>query len=366
MCVNDLLLFCKADLSSLQLLMEALTSFSNAAGLKTNFHKSQMIIGLHDNTFPLKYLGVPIMASKLTMVECASLVEKIMARVQIWAAGNISFVGRARLINIVIFGMHSYWASIFLLPKEVTEKITQIYGNYLWTGVSAYKKAPYISWHQTCLLKSQRGIGMKDLAAWNKATIAKLTWAVAQKKEVLWVKWVHERYLKNKSWWDYTPSQDASWYWKKICKIKEEFKQAHHRLPTKQRLAKFLPQNETLCIMCSEDEEDEMHLFFTCNYAKIIWSNLTGWWKFIPEMTNSTQMFRRQIKGTRTQKQTTYAIVAAAIYYIRSARNHTIFKQQKITPTQPILLIKDQVKTRVLFLSSCSNKYSKYIDLILS
>lgn len=49
-------------------------------------------------------------------------------------------------------------------------------------------------------LHAQRkwGLGLKDLFAWNKATIAKLVWAIAKKKDVLWVKWVHARYLKAK------------------------------------------------------------------------------------------------------------------------------------------------------------------------
>lgn len=68
----------------------------------------------------------------------------------------------------------------------------------MWSGTGDYKKVPYISWHHTCLPKSQGGIGIKDFAAWNKAKITKLTWAVAQKKEVLQVKWVQERYIKNK------------------------------------------------------------------------------------------------------------------------------------------------------------------------
>jgi len=37
--------------------------------------------------------------------------------------------------------MFNYWASIFLLPIEVSEKITQIYMNYLWCGTEDYKKA---------------------------------------------------------------------------------------------------------------------------------------------------------------------------------------------------------------------------------
>ncbi|KAJ8421317.1 LOW QUALITY PROTEIN: hypothetical protein Cgig2_018731 [Carnegiea gigantea] len=79
-----------------------------------------------ENTFRLKYLGFPIIASRLTKTECRSLANKIITRVQTWSTRSISFAGRVRLINSVIFGMFSYWASrpsIFLLPKEVTSKL---------------------------------------------------------------------------------------------------------------------------------------------------------------------------------------------------------------------------------------------------
>ena len=44
--------------------------------------------------------------------------------------------------------------------------------------------------------KKYGGLGLKNLAAWNKASIAKLVWCVALKKDMLWVKWVHGKYLK--------------------------------------------------------------------------------------------------------------------------------------------------------------------------
>ena len=55
------------------------------------------------------------------------------------------------------------------------------------------------------------------------ACIAKLVWAIAQKKDTLWVKWVHERYLKGRNWWEYTPKSDTSWYWKKLQHVKTRF-----------------------------------------------------------------------------------------------------------------------------------------------
>jgi len=59
---------------------------------------------------------------------------------------------------------------------------------------------------------------------WKKSIIAKLVWTIPKKKDILWVRWVYERYLKEKTWWDYSPAPDCGWYWKKICQIKEEFK----------------------------------------------------------------------------------------------------------------------------------------------
>ena len=139
----------------------------------------------------MKYLRVLITASRLTKLECSSLVEEITARVHIWATRKLSFAGRAMLINGVIFEMYNCWASIFLLPKAVVEKITSICRNYVWGGTEEYTRVPHISCAHTCQAKKHGGIWIKDYDAWNKATIAKLVWAIATKKDVLWVKWVH-------------------------------------------------------------------------------------------------------------------------------------------------------------------------------
>ena len=180
MFANDLILFSKAHVPTIHIIKEALEQFSHSADLEANLHKSQIFIGgcsptLHNHcllasgfqegALPMKYLGVPITASRLTKLECSTLVEKITARVHIWATRNLSFAGRAMLINGVIFGMFNYWASMFLLPQNVLEKITTICRNYLWGGTDDYSRAPHISWPTTCKGKKFGGIGTKDFAA---------------------------------------------------------------------------------------------------------------------------------------------------------------------------------------------------------
>jgi len=46
------------------------------------------------------------------------------------------------LINTVIFAMVSYWASIFILPAEVIDFITQLCRNFLWNGSKVHHIQP--------------------------------------------------------------------------------------------------------------------------------------------------------------------------------------------------------------------------------
>ena len=227
MFADDLILFCKADPPTLRHIMSALKTFYETAGLRANLSKSQMVMGgcnpqlqdqclqvtgFAETNFPMKYLGVPITVSGLTKLECNNLVEKILTKVRIWTTKHLSYAGRAMLINSAIFGMINYWASIFILPNSVIERLTQICRNFLWGVKAEYAATPKVAWDTVCLDKKNGGLGIKDLAAWNKALIAKLVWAVAKKKDLLWVKWVHGRYLKNIAWWNYSPPLDCSWY----------------------------------------------------------------------------------------------------------------------------------------------------------
>jgi len=156
--------------------------------LKANTSKSWLIFGgcsralqdeclkitkFQQGSFPLRYLGVPITVSKLSKSECRVLVEKIMGKVRLWSSRSLSFAGWAQL-NSVVFGMFSYWSSMFIIPQEVIDQINAICRNFFWGGEADYTKGPYIPWSKTCIPKNHGGIGLKNSSAWNKASIAKL------------------------------------------------------------------------------------------------------------------------------------------------------------------------------------------------
>ncbi|XP_059278022.1 uncharacterized protein LOC132032416 [Lycium ferocissimum] len=94
---------------------------------------------------------------------------------------------------------------------------------YLGVPVSARK----LSALDCEMTKKEGDLGMLDCLQWNEAAVAKHVWNIAQKTGNLWVKWVNHIYIKSADWWQYKPLVDCSWYWKRICSIKERFKDGY-------------------------------------------------------------------------------------------------------------------------------------------
>lgn len=83
-------------------------------------------------------------------MDCDVSVDRILGRILCWTSMNLSYTERYVLVNYVLFTIHTYWAQVFLIPKYVLEKITQISRAYLWNGKSYLHKPPLISWEWMC------------------------------------------------------------------------------------------------------------------------------------------------------------------------------------------------------------------------
>ncbi|KAL0286732.1 UNVERIFIED_CONTAM: hypothetical protein Sradi_7141400 [Sesamum radiatum] len=125
---DDILLFCKADIPSVKVLTETLSEFATFSGLKVNPAKSQIIfsravqqqrqqlldcVGFQEGSLPIKYLGIPLTSSRLTIADCRPLIDKVDTRLAGWNHQNLSYAGRIQLIKSVLSTLHTYWASVF-------------------------------------------------------------------------------------------------------------------------------------------------------------------------------------------------------------------------------------------------------------
>ncbi|XP_019227163.1 PREDICTED: uncharacterized protein LOC109208497 [Nicotiana attenuata] len=405
---DDLLMFCKADLKSIRLLKQTFLKFSEASSLQANTDKSSFYLagisngqkqdilqelGYSEGTLPFKYLGVPLASKKLSIIQCWPLVEKITQRTNCWTARLLSYAGRLQLIKSILFGVQSYWAQIFLLPKKVMKMVEAICRSFLWTGTSTVSKKALVSWEKVCLPQVVGGLNVMNMICWNKAAMAKHLWAVAKKKDCLWIRWIHTFYIKNHILEHMPIPKNAAWVVRKIletrkfigelqgiqgdlnsrlCQLQQgesfnirklyrlqvpllhrvpwkgiilqpnlhpKFKfilwlALQRRLATVDRLLKFGVQVPQQRIFCKLADEVFDHLFFEFTMTKEIWSILLKWLghsRPIRDWQNEVNW----INQGATRKNGHWAIVTCVfgmlIYTIRRDRNKLRFHGGTIT-----------------------------------
>lgn len=131
---DDLLVFCHGSMDSICVLIEVVWKFSYLSGLVPNQAKSciflagtlpgavlriQEYVGFSLGSLPFKYLGVPLITSKVGYTDCVPLLEKVNSRIRSWEHRFLSFAGRLTLIQFVLCSLQVYWAAHLFLPKKI-------------------------------------------------------------------------------------------------------------------------------------------------------------------------------------------------------------------------------------------------------
>ncbi|KAL0292690.1 UNVERIFIED_CONTAM: Retrovirus-related Pol polyprotein from type-2 retrotransposable element R2DM [Sesamum radiatum] len=230
---DDVLIFCKGTVQSVRVIKAVLDEFASDSGLKVNPNKSQVILsraaqsvryeivnimGFQEGSLPIRYLGVPLVSTKLSIADCRPLLQKIDARLAGWSHLNLSFAGRTQLLRSVMSAMHAYWASVFLLPKAVIKEIEARMRRFLWRGSSdrGYAK---VSWDQVCKPKCEGGLGIRRVMHLNQALMLKHVWRLLREdRSSIWVQWVLLHRLQRQSLWT-SNLATATWCWKQLLKI---------------------------------------------------------------------------------------------------------------------------------------------------
>ncbi|KAL0284387.1 UNVERIFIED_CONTAM: hypothetical protein Sradi_7200500 [Sesamum radiatum] len=153
--------------------LRTLAEFADLSGLKINPTKSQVILsraatqekqrildllGFQEGSLPVKYLGVPLIASRLSIADCRPLMEKIDGRI-----------------------------AVFILPKGVIRAIETKLRSFLWQG-STGKGYAKVAWDQLCKPKTEGGLGIRNLLGKFKiARHAFMLWLAIWKNYQLWI-----------------------------------------------------------------------------------------------------------------------------------------------------------------------------------
>nr|XP_027081052.1 uncharacterized protein LOC113703776 [Coffea arabica] len=229
--VDDLFLISAVIEHSFCLVRDTIAEFRSLSGLKPNLHESSVYVaGESDevrqqlcNTLEMpkgellvKYLGSSLISTKLSYKDYQPVSMKMQQRVQSWAAKKLTYGGRLQLILSILSGIYLRWTGVFILPKAVLKRIDNMLSSFLWSGEIKSRYVAKVKWEDVYKPKKNGGLGLQNIANWNKCLILKFIWNLCQKNDTLWVKWIHFVILKGHSLWEVKILVDCSWCWRKL------------------------------------------------------------------------------------------------------------------------------------------------------
>lgn len=172
--------------TSIARIRECLEQFYSLSSLRANPDKSTMllsgvpvgrnayllsILGYSEYGLPTKYLGVPLISSKLYGSHCQVLVDRITDKVRSRKCHALSYAGHLQLIKSVLFSIQVYWSFMFILPKAVIRKAEPILRAFLSKGSDLSLRGCKVAWESLCAPKDEGSLGIKDMGVWNKAAM---------------------------------------------------------------------------------------------------------------------------------------------------------------------------------------------------
>ncbi|XP_061350001.1 uncharacterized protein LOC133295218 [Gastrolobium bilobum] len=356
------------------------------AGIKLpDMDQIQCLTGFPVGQFPFRFLGVPLLASRLNVCHYDPMIARITALIHGWNRKTLSYAGRLDLVRAVIQGIANFWLGNFPLPLSVIHRINASCRNFLWGKTDEGKKRPLVSWSIVCSPKEEGGLGLFCLKTWNNALLTRTLWDFHIKKDSLWVKWIQHYYFKDQSFWECNASSFDSAFMKRVFYIRDciaaketntsdavtvfqswvrgtklvasnaysYFRQSKPLVPWKHIVwnpaippkmsfilwlavnsklltldkAPYLNKGQT-CYLCKSESESNGHLFFACPLVLQVWSVIREWSLF-PKRNVS-------LKGTIDKLKRCGAVsgvfgkqrclsLSATVYCIWLTRNSVLF-----------------------------------------
>ncbi|GJS09395.1 protein LAZ1 [Tanacetum coccineum] len=323
---------------------------------------------------PVKYLGVPLISSRLLNKDCKVLVEQARNRIGDWKNKSLSFAGRLQLCKSVISSMQVYWAAVLVIPMGIVSDIEQLIRGFLWCngeykrGKAKCSHCPLIrflsprditregysiqtcvadlvvngawNWPQSWLLKALN-LGLvptptivdsrHDCMRWRdsnghmKEFSVKCAWEVLRPRgnEVAWYHTV---------WFSHAIPRHAFHLWLIMRRsLKTQDKLRYWEVDTSTDL------NQVRCSLCNTQSDSHEHLFFECTFSAQVWYLVRGLagMDLVPPVLEDIRMWFQPMAAKRAVINIVGKLIfAASAYYIWLERNNRLFENTRRSPEE--------------------------------
>nr|GEV86531.1 putative reverse transcriptase domain-containing protein [Tanacetum cinerariifolium] len=336
--------------SSVAVIMDALEEFKQVSGFVPSIPKSTTFfcnvpsvikasilnsMPFAEGVLPVRYLGVPLISSRLLYRDCKILVEKLESRVNDWRNKFISLASQ------------------------------QLMRGFMWCQGEIKKGKAEVAWDFVCMPKHEGGLGIRRIDDFNVALMATHIWSILTHRESLWVKWVHMYKLKGCSFWDvpcgrdpfsmagawdtiWTRADNVNWnnvVWFPHCIPRHDIHMwlvLQQKLKTQDMLRHWdvypsIDLNLLRCRLCNLLPDSHDPLFFECAFSLQVWSKvrvLCDMDSIPPRLIDATTFINPISNGKMATVDVIISMVRLKLVTFKfmkiSTRSHLLLDQWKI------------------------------------
>nr|XP_043619767.1 uncharacterized protein LOC122591571 [Erigeron canadensis] len=314
--------------------MESLDDFENASDLAPSVPKSTAyfcnvlnhvklsilsVLPFEESSLPVKYLGVPLVSTRLVYRDCNELVEKVRNRVPDWKNKSLSFAGRLQLLQSVLGSMNVYWSTMFMLPSRVINEVEQIMRSFLWqkgfllsASVSDLIHDNMWSW------PTEWGNILPPIED-NSGSILPFpvsqVWEAIRPRDVIVTSY-------HVVWFNQCIPKHAFHVWLVVKK----------KLKTQDMLQPWDVNGPVSCAFCGIQPDLHCHLFFECGFAAQVWNGICNSVQ-LDSYSDDWNIVLASFTSISTLKRVD-AIIAklvlgVSLYFIWQERNFRLFQQKR-------------------------------------
>ena len=232
---DDMMVFADGSQQSIKGILQVFEEFDKMSGLKISLEKSTLFLAgvssqlqedilshfpFANGKLPVRYLGLPLLTKKMTVLDYMPLIEKIRKRIGSWTGRFLSYAGRLQLIKSVITSLVNFWMAAFRLPSGCIKEIESLCSAFLWSGPDLNRRKAKVSWLEICRPKKEGGLGLRRLKEVNMVSCLKLVWRILSANSI-WVNWVKVYLIRKGSLWMVKENtQTGSRMWRKLLKCR--------------------------------------------------------------------------------------------------------------------------------------------------
>ncbi|GAU26046.1 hypothetical protein TSUD_225070 [Trifolium subterraneum] len=278
------------------------------------------------------YLGLPSMVGRSKKAIFSYIKDRIWKRINSWRGRALSKAGKEIMIKSGLQAIPSYVMSMFILPASLIDDIEKMINAFWWRGDNNNnnnnKGIHWLAWERLACPKAHGGLGFRNFEGY----VAKQVWNIIQNPNSLVSKLIKARYFPHSSLFEASLGYNPGFAWRSmwharqilslgcrwqigsgdnirvmhdqariyvvaigdvaeriletplVSSVREDkvvweeernecysVKSGYKMSPDSLSIVGKTSRVYSYCLVCDEEIEDELHIFFRCAVARDSW-----------------------------------------------------------------------------------------------